>query len=522
MKQMMFKVALTLLLLALVGLVLAQPMGAFRNLGVDSSNASIPLDRVLSGGPPPQGIPALGFSGDWKDVATSNRVFDNTVSIKNEGVWEYDPNKGTLLFTPDSFLDTDPTPLKYKLIEKTSKLTVNGQAVVKYADLNLLQAITFNTLIPDDLSVQGVDFTFENTMVELLGDAEVPFVSFEDADGWLADIEPVIVMSLNGENKAYPLQILTWHEIVNDTVGGVPVAVTFCPLCNSALAFDRRIPLNADEQDAVTSLNDAVSLDDLDDDFKAAYSLQEGQMADGLKALEITLGVSGMLYNSNMLMFDTATSTLWSQLLGVGAVGTLNENQLLRYPAQIIGYGEFKEAFPEGEVLSRETGYGRQYGVNPYVGYDDVDAPAFLFDGEIDGRLTPKERVITLVGTTEDVAYPFTVLSEARAVNDSFDNNPVTLFWKEGTSSALDARSIADAKDIGAVGVFSSEVDGQVLDFSWDGDNFVDDQTGSTWNIFGHATSGDLEGTQLRALVHDNTLWFSWAAFKPETRIFAE
>lgn len=424
MKQAALKFGLSFLLFALISLVFAQPTGAFRNLGVDSSNASIPLDRVLSGGPPPQGIPALGFSGDWKGVA------DATV-------------------TPE-------------------------------------------------------------------------FISQVDADGWLDDIEPVIVMSLNGEHKAYPLQILTWHEIVNDTVGGVPVSVTFCPLCNSALAFDRRVPLNTSEQAAVADFNGDVSFSDLDADFKAAYSLQEGKSADGLMAMEITLGVSGMLYNSNMLMFDTLTSTLWSQLLGVGAVGTLNETQLLRYPAQIIGYGEFKEAFPSGEVLSRDTGYRRQYGVNPYVGYDDVDAPAFLFDGVIDGRLTPKERVITMVGTSEDVAYPFPVLSEARVVNDNFDDNPITLFWKEGAASALDTRSIADAKDVGSVGVFSREVDGQTLDFSWDGSSFVDDQTGSSWNILGRATSGELEGTQLRSLVHDNTLWFSWAAFKPETRIFTE
>ncbi len=422
--KLSFGLLFSVLFLALFNMALAQPMGPLRNIGVDIDNASIPLDRILAGGPGPQGIPALGFSGDWKEIA--------------------------------------------------------GPSVA-----------------PE-------------------------FIAQAEADGWLADIEPVIVMSLNGETKAYPLQILTWHEIVNDTVGGVPVSVTFCPLCNSALAFDRRVPLDADGQKAARATNENVSFSDLDDDFKAAFALQEGKMANDLQSLEVTFGVSGMLYNSNMLMFDTHTSTLWSQLLGVGAVGSLNETQLLRYPAQIIGYGEFREAFPEGTVLSKETGYRRSYGANPYVGYDDIDAPAFLFDGVIDGRLTPKERVITLVGTSEDVAYPFTVLSDQRVVDDSFDDKPITLFWKEGTSSALDARSIADAKDIGAVGVFSREVDGQVLDFSWNGDDFVDTQTGSIWNIFGHATSGDLEGTELKALVHDNTLWFSWAAFKPETRIFVE
>ncbi len=326
-------------------------------IGTDSNHTSIPLDEVLSGGPPPQGIPALGFGGDWQGAARESN--------------------------------------------------------------------------------------------------QPKFISQKEAASWLGEKEPVIVLVINGEAKAYPLQILTWHEITNDTIGGVPVAVTFCPLCNSALAFDRRIPLTTKQQTEVSNLNADARFTELDEAFLNAYLEQEGNIAEDLVGLEVTFGVSGMLYNSNMLMFDTHTSTLWSQLLGDAVVGTLNETSLLRIPAQIVGFAEFQEAFPDAQVLSNETGFRRDYGRNPYVGYDDVDSPAFLFRGAVDGRLAPKERIISIDKGDDVAAYPFVVLSESRIVNDSVNDEPIVLFWSEGTNSALDASRIASGQDVGAVGVFS-------------------------------------------------------------------
>ncbi|MEM7738289.1 MAG: DUF3179 domain-containing protein [Deinococcota bacterium] len=412
----------TLAILILLGSVAtAQPM-ALSTLGVDATQASIPLNQVFSGGPPPQGIPALGFSGEWQGAVPASN---------------------------------DPV-----------------------------------------------------------------FVSQEDASEWLGEREPVIAFVMNGEARAYPLQVLTWHEIANDVVGGVPVSVTFCPLCNSALAFDRRIPVSEDDLAELQAFNEDAAVMPLDEAFIAAYERQTGEMPaeDGI---EVTFGVSGMLYKSNMLMFDSDTSTLWSQLSGDGNVGALTETILLRYPAQIVGFGEFRDAFPDAFVLSRETGYSRGYGRNPYVGYDDVDSPAFLFRGEIDGRLTPKARVISVFDASGAVAYPFEVLAEARVVNDSIGDSPVVVFWQEGTQSALDGAVIAESEDVGGAGIFSSEVDGQVLEFSWDGETFTDTQTGSTWNLLGQATAGELAGSSLTPIVHDNTLWFSWAAFMPDTRIYS-
>jgi hypothetical protein len=340
------------------------------------------------------------------------------------------------------------------------------------------------------------------------------------AADWLDPQEPVIALELNGESRAYPLQILTWHEIANDSLAGVPVAVTFCPLCNSAFVFDRRVPLTKEAQRALRDLNQDARPEPLDEAFLDLYARQWGAGEDFVAGLEVTFGVSGLLYNSNMLMFDSLSSTLWAQLLGEGSVGTLTGARLLRYPGQIVSFKEFRAAYPGGSVLSRDTGFNRRYGENPYVGYDRADSPAFLFDGLSDGRLPPKARVVSVERPGAAVAYPFEVLAEVRIVNDEVGDLPLAVFWQEGTASALDRSSLAAGRDVGAVGVFDRRVGERTLSFGWDGEGFVDDETGSTWNLLGHAVTGELAGTQLSGVPHDNTLWFAWAAFMPDTIIY--
>ena len=417
MKQLIFSALL------LLGSAWAQGAleNAFRRLGADTARANIPLEQVLSGGPPPQGIPALGFSGDWREAAPAS--------------------------------------------------------------------------------------------------ADPAFVSQEEAAAWLEPQEPVVILSLPDEAKIYPLQILTWHEIVNDALGGRPVAVTFCPLCNSALAFDRRIPLSEEALARVQALNPDAEVTGLEPAFIDAYTAQVGDAAIR-EGLEVTFGVSGLLYNSNLLMFDSETSTLWSQILGEGNIGTLTDTELLRLPAQIVSFEQARTAFPDALVLSQDTSYSRSYGQNPYVGYDAVGSPAFLFQGVTDGRLTPKERVVSVVQGEETVAYPFVVLEQERVINDELNGVPLTVFWQEGTASALDSSNIAQGQDVGAVGVFNRRVGDRELTFGWQDGAFTDAETNSTWNLLGEAVSGELEGEQLSPVVHDNTLWFAWAAFKPQTRVY--
>ena len=304
------------------------------------------------------------------------------------------------------------------------------------------------------------------------------FVAAAEADAWLKDREPVVVYTNDGDVRAYPLQILTWHEIANDVVGGRPVAVTFCPLCNSSLVFDRDV-LGA----------------------------------------TMRFGVSGNLRNSDLIMWDDVTESWWQQLTGEAIVGDLAGLALEALPAQLIGYAEFKASFPNGVVLGRDTGFRRDYGRNPYPGYDSASGSPFLFRGRVDDRLRAGERVVAIALGGEATAYAFTHLRTVGVVNDVVGGLPVVVLWSPETASALDARSIADAKAVGSGVAFGREVAGRTLMFEPGDGAFTDRETGSTWSIAGEAVAGALEGVQLPPVVHANHFWFAWAAFYPETRL---
>jgi hypothetical protein len=315
------------------------------------------------------------------------------------------------------------------------------------------------------------------------------FVGIEDASVWLAGNEPVIALEINGDARAYPLQILIWHEIVNDIVGEVPVIVTFCPLCNSALVFDRRL---------------------------------DGETYE--------FGTSGLLRNSDLVMYDRTTESLWQQFTGEGIVGDLVGKQLTFLPSSLVSYAEFRDAFPEGIVQSRVTGFDRAYGINPYAGYDTYNNPLSqggniaLLNKEEDPRLPAAERVVTVSLGDDgiDIAYPLSILSKVSVINDQQGGQDIVVFFSRGTSSALGAELIAIGEDVGATGVYDPNLDGKKLTFSQVDDVIVDDQTTSTWNIFGQAINGALAGKSLQPLIHGDHFWFSWAAFKPETVIYEE
>ena len=310
---------------------------------------------------------------------------------------------------------------------------------------------------------------------------EPKFVSIDEADEWLKPQEPVVLVQVEDDARAYPIQILMWHEIVNDTVGEVPVAVTFCPLCNTGIAFERTL---------------------------------DGQVLD--------FGTTGRLRFSNLIMYDRQTETWWQQATGEAIAGEFTGRQLTFVPASIISWADFKETHPDGQILSRETGYTRNYGRNPYVGYDDVNRPPFLYVGpETPGKLPPVARVLTIDLNGEAVAYPYDVLQEVHVVNDTVGGAPIVVLWAPGTASALDASSVAGGRDVGAAAVFSRELDGQTLTFALDGERIIDEQTGTEWDVLGQAVSGPKAGSQLAPVVSINHFWFSWAAFKPETRVYS-
>ena len=252
------------------------------------------------------------------------------------------------------------------------------------------------------------------------------FQSTREADAWLADREPVVFVQVGNEARAYPIQILIWHEIVNDTVGGEPLLVSFCPLCNTAIAFKRTF---------------------------------DGQVLD--------FGPTGRLRYSNLIMYDRQTETWWQQATGDAIAGEHTGAQLEFYPASMISWADFKDLYPEGKVLSRDTGHPRDYGRNPYFGYDDINQTPFLYDGTTPNQLPPMARVLTVDLNGEAVAYPYDVLSELNVVNDTVGGEDIVVFWVEGTASALDAGSIPEGREVGAAVAYSRLLDGQMLTFQF-------------------------------------------------------
>ncbi|MEF8817296.1 MAG: DUF3179 domain-containing protein [Salinibacter sp.] len=306
------------------------------------------------------------------------------------------------------------------------------------------------------------------------------FVSVGAAEDWVAPEEPVIAFEHDGVARAYPLQILTHHEIVNDRVAGTPVAVTFCPLCYSALVFERTLDGEA-----------------------------------------VEFGVSGLLRNSDLVMYDRKTETLWQQLTGTAIVGDLTGRTLTQLPSQIVSFRQFGEAHPDGEVLSRDTGHSRPYGRNPYAGYDDINNKPFAYDGPTDDRLPPMEKVVAVSVGDLHKAYPHSTTEEKRVIHDTIGEHPLAVFHAPGAVSALDAARIEDSKETGSTGVFDRRVDGRTLHFAYAGDGrFRDEETGSTWTVTGTAVGGPLEGTQLDRLQHGDYFAFAWLAFRPDAPLY--
>jgi hypothetical protein len=292
---------------------------------------------------------------------------------------------------------------------------------------------------------------------------------------WLDDREAVLVLQLDGAPRAYPIQVLMWHEIVNDVVEGRPVAVTYCPLCNSGVAFDRTV--------------DGRTLD---------------------------FGTSGSLYLSALVMYDRQTESLWTHFDGKAVLGTLAGAELEVLPMSTVAWGDFRRAHPDAEVLSKETGYERPYGTNAYRGYDQVDGPLRgFFPGEVDPRQAGMARVVGFGEGDEAVAVLTDHLAEVGVVELELDGRPLVVWHVPGTASALHRERVADGDDVGATGVFFT--DGSV--FSRDGKELVDEATGTRWNVLGEAVRGPRTGERLEPVTHLDTFWFAWSSYRPETAL---
>jgi hypothetical protein len=226
--------------------------------------------------------------------------------------------------------------------------------------------------------------------------------------------EPVIGLRIGDDIRAYPLRILMWHEIVNDVVGDVPVVVTFCPLCNAAMVFERRI--------------------------------------DG-RVLEF--GTTGLLRNSDLVMYDRETESWWQQFLGEAVVGELTGTRLTYLPARIESFAKFRDRAPQGMVLVPADPKARAYGTNPYEGYDGLAAP-YLYNGDLPAGVAPLERVVQVGGE----AWSLALVRERKEITAG----DIVISCEPGQSSALDTGVIAEGFDVGNVTVQRRNENGELED----------------------------------------------------------
>jgi hypothetical protein len=290
------------------------------------------------------------------------------------------------------------------------------------------------------------------------------FVKVSEGDSFVSNEDLVIGVRHNGETKAYPLFIMTWHEIVNDYFGNEPVAVTYCPLCFTNQVFERQI-----------------------------------------NGKDVEFGTSGKLYNSNLVMYDRLTGSYWSQALGLAIKGELTGTELDKIPFDVLLWKDWKSLHPETVVLTTDTGHIRPYDSDPYSDYFKDPRVLFPVDNQ-DDRIPKKEIILGFENDGIYKAYKLSDVESKKVVNDKIgDQNVVIVSTIPNMARAFD-----------------SNVDGEILEFTIKDDKITDIQTKSVWDVEGRATSGELKNKQLKRLTYDPGFWFEWVAFHPETIIFGD
>ena len=292
------------------------------------------------------------------------------------------------------------------------------------------------------------------------------FVPAAEAGGDMTDGEFVIGVDINGDVRAYPINVLSRHEIINDTVGGKPIAVTYCPLCFTGIVYDRSV---------------------------------EG------KVLEF--GVSGKLVMNDLVMYDRQTDSLWQQILGEGIDGRYKGTRLTPVAATQTTWAQWRDAHPETLVLDKRGGYGS----DSYAGYYRSGDSGVLGGFGSNDALPAKAFVLGLVLNDEPKAYPFRELLSQTIVNDRLGGRDLVIVYddRSGTAIAFDRRIGGRSLTFELVALTSSNIELRDL------------ETGSVWaGLSGTATSGPLAGEELEQLPSFYAFWFAWSDFYLNTAIY--
>ena len=285
---------------------------------------------------------------------------------------------------------------------------------------------------------------------------------------YLVDEDLIIGIKIGNEIRGYTHEVLDYHEIVNDEIGSDQFAVTYCPLTGTAIGWDRVINGRA-----------------------------------------TTFGVSGLLYNSNLIPYDRATDSNWSQMRLDCVNGELINTNIDTYPLIETDWLTWQKFFPDSKVITTNTGFSRNYGQYPYGGYKDSER--LIFDvSPMDDRLSAKERVLGVIVNDVAKVYRF----------DTFSSDPVVIVEDEFEGQQY---IVVGSKRDNYMVAYRNTIDGQLLQFTPIQNNrhmLMEDNEGNQWNIFGEAISGPRQGQQLEAMVNYIGYWFSLGAFYPGAEIF--
>lgn len=281
-----------------------------------------------------------------------------------------------------------------------------------------------------------------------------------------ASTSPIVGVNIAGDIRAYPIAILNWHEIVDDVVGGQPIAITYCPLCGTGIVYSRDV-----------------------------------------NGVTLTFKVSGRLYKNDLVMYDTATGSYWTQAGGYSIAGQYSGTRLSVLLGFPMALGDWAKLYPNTLIMAKPAGYGRDYSIDPYASYKASADMGLFPPSYVDNALQPKEYVVGVTIQNDSVAYPYSYLYTHGLAIDSAGDIPLVVVFNPQTA---------------AVNVFDRSIGAEVLTFSkTNGNFFFDDKTNSSWRLItGEAVAGSFMGTVLKQVPFIAGFWFAWVDFHHTTRIF--
>jgi len=339
-----------------------------------------------------------------------------------------------------------------------------GVTIASVLGINLLNSRGSNSARQS----QGIISTNEPRIIpDVPKDAIPPLTSplYEDADKTsLRDQDFIVGYENDGDARAYPIGIMNWHEIVNETIGGKRVLVTYCPLTYTGMVFDPQID-----------------------------------------NLELTFGNTGALYESNLVMYDNETNSSWWQVGGMSIDGALKTSRMRLLPSITTTWRDWRRVHPDSQVLSRQTGFSRPYDQDHYEGYNKSGGPVFPVS-VTDSRRGPKEIIVGLEEGRTGRAYPLEEIG-LDVVIDEVNGKKVAIYSNPSERTGV---------------LFDPMLGDRELDFKIAEGGFVDNDTGSSWNIGGIATSGPLKGSKLRQIPAFTGFWFAWSSLHPNSNIYAK